>query len=155
MAESRSGSTTDDFETIDKIAVKIENKLEEMFAGIEESMSPTKSSPAGAKKSLPAAKQAAKEPAMNILTELAGKNESQSAVGSDNSPAVEAEPGPSVTQKKVLTPAAKRASAGKAVGTPPNKRKKVLKKNSAHDKGTSFEAPEERRRGRPASERSQ
>lgn len=145
MAESRSGSTTDDFETIDKIAVKIENKLEEMFAGIEETMPPTKSSPGGAKKSSPAAKQqAASEPATDSLTELAGKTESESSAGSNNSMAVEAEPGPSGTQKKVLTPAAKRASAGKAAGAPLNERKKVLKKKSAHGKGTTLAAAEEK-----------
>lgn len=136
----------------DKSYEEIENKLEEMFAGIEESTpSCSKSLPTGAKKS-PAEKQAFSEPATDILTELAGKNESESAsaTGSSNSPAapVEAdpasEPSTSGTQKKVLTPAAKRASAGKAGGTPPNKRKKVLKKKSAHGKGTSFAAAEER-----------
>uniref|UniRef100_A0A1Q3EWS3 Putative transcription factor tcf20 n=1 Tax=Culex tarsalis TaxID=7177 RepID=A0A1Q3EWS3_CULTA len=131
----------------DKSYEEIENKLEEMFAGIEESLPPSKSSPAGAKKASPAAKQlAASEPATDILTELAGKTESESTTtGSSNSPEAEAEPGPSGTQKKVLTPAAKRASVGnKAAGTPPNKRKKVLKKKSAHGKGTSFAAAEER-----------
>lgn len=125
-----------------------------MFAGIEESMPPSCSKSSPAKKSSPSAKQQApaSEPATDILTELAGKAESESTSagpGSSNSPVaaaapVEAEPGPSGTQKKVLTPAAKRASAGKAAGTPPNKRKKVLKKKSAHGKGTSFAAAEER-----------
>ncbi|KAL1390284.1 hypothetical protein pipiens_003180 [Culex pipiens pipiens] len=136
----------------DKSYEEIENKLEEMFAGIEESMPPSCSKSSPAKKSSPSAKQQApaSEPATDILTELAGKAESESTLagpGSSNSPtapAADAEPGPSGTQKKVLTPAAKRASAGKAAGTPPNKRKKVLKKKSAHGKGTSFAAAEER-----------
>lgn len=133
----------------DKSYEEIENKLEEMFAGIEESMpSCSKSSPA---KKSPSAKPNSTEPATDILTELAGKTESEStSAGSNNSPAqvegdISAEPGTSGTQKKILTPAAKRANAGKAAaGTPPNKRKKVLKKKSAHGKGTSFAAAEER-----------
>ncbi|XP_038117601.1 uncharacterized protein CG5098 [Culex quinquefasciatus] len=136
----------------DKSYEEIENKLEEMFAGIEESMPPSCSKSSPAKKSSPSAKQQApaSEPATDILTELAGKAESELTSvgpGSSNSPtapAADVEPGPSGTQKKVLTPAAKRASAGKAAGTPPNKRKKVLKKKSAHGKGTSFAAAEER-----------
>lgn len=147
---SSSGSTKPESQhkpDADKSYEDIENKLEEMFAGIEESMPPSKSPPTGTKNSSPTEKQqATSEPATDILSELAGKTESEStsAPGSSNSPMAEAEPGPSGTQKKVLTPAAKRASVGKAAGTPPNKRKKVLKKKSAHGKGTSFAAAEER-----------
>lgn len=132
----------------DKSYEEIENKLEEMFAGIEETLPPCSKSPPLEAKNATLAKQAV-EPT-DILTELSEKTDEVASAcevpagkAGDDSP----EPSTSGTQKKNLTPAAKRANVGKqgaAPGTPPNKRKKVLKKKAVQAKGASFAAAEER-----------
>ncbi|XP_065074430.1 uncharacterized protein CG5098 [Ochlerotatus camptorhynchus] len=130
----------------DKSFEEVENKLEEMFAGIDESEPPcTKPSPSTGKKS-PSVKQPTES--TDILIALSGKSEEsappssgQSLEASEDSPVAST----SGTQKKVLTPAAKRANAGKSAGGgSPNKRKKVLKKKPVQSKGASFAAAEER-----------
>lgn len=133
----------------DKSFEEVENKLEEMFAGIDESLpaSSSKSSPSSGKKS-PSPKQTTES--TDILTELAGKSEESAPPSTSSGPSADASEASPVastsgTQKKVLTPAAKRANVGKPAGAgPPNKRKKVLKKKPIQSKGASFAAAEER-----------
>lgn len=131
----------------DKSYEEIENKLEEMFAGIEETMpSCSKSSPTSVGKKSPAAVKMFSDPA-DILNDLSERNEepaSAVAAGTESENPHLGIPSTSGTQKKFTTPPTKRATSGKPViGAPPNKRKKVLKKK-AQSKGASFAAAEER-----------
>ncbi|KXJ74737.1 hypothetical protein RP20_CCG013050 [Aedes albopictus] len=120
-----------------------------MFAGIDESLPACsgKSSPSSGKKS-PSPKQSTES--TDILIELSGKSEESAPPSTSSGPSAEASEASPVastsgTQKKILTPAAKRANVGKSSGAgPPNKRKKVLKKKNVQSKGASFAAAEER-----------
>lgn len=133
----------------DKSFEEVENKLEEMFAGIDESVPECSSkSPPSAEKKVLSPKQTT-EPT-DILIELAGKSEESAppsssvpsvAASSDDSPVAST----SGTQKKVLTVAAKRANISKpAAGAGSPNKKKVLKKKPVQSKGASFAAAEER-----------
>lgn len=139
------GSDKADKNETDKSFEEVENKLEEMFAGIDESEPPcTKPLISTGKKS--SLKQTT-EPT-DILIELSGKSE-ESALPSSGQSAETSEDSPvastSGTQKKLVPPAPKRTSTGKSAGGgSPNKRKKVLKKKTPQSKGASFAAAEER-----------
>ncbi|XP_055533689.1 uncharacterized protein CG5098 [Wyeomyia smithii] len=126
---------------------EIENKLEEMFAGIEETLpSCSKLSPLVATKRATSPEKPPCEPT-DIIVQLSEKPddlEKTAATNSSIDDEKEASPSTSATQKKVPTPASKRASTSKPTGAPPNKRKKVLKKKPAHSKAASFAAAEER-----------
>ncbi|XP_055611463.1 uncharacterized protein CG5098 [Uranotaenia lowii] len=131
----------------DKSYEEIENKLEEMFAGIEENIPVcSKTSNVRDKKLSSPAKQSSTD-SNDILTELAEKFDGSTPLAREElgeTPCDSPVPSTSGTQKKVLTPAAKRANVGKSSGPPPSKRKKVLKKKPSQTKGASFAAAEER-----------
>ncbi|XP_053689853.1 uncharacterized protein CG5098 [Sabethes cyaneus] len=129
---------------------EIENKLEEMFAGIEETLpSCSKLSPSiAAKRGATSPGKPSSEPT-DIIVQLSEKPEELEKIATTSSSVEdekESSSSASATQKKVPTPASKRTAGGtgKSSGTPPNKRKKVLKKKPAQSKGASFAAAEER-----------
>ncbi|XP_055624465.1 uncharacterized protein CG5098 [Toxorhynchites rutilus septentrionalis] len=134
----------------DKSYEEIENKLEEMFAGIEETLPACSKSPQPEQKKILSSKQSSES--TDIFTELSEKTDAPPPLSDGVLPDVadrknSPEPSTSGTQKKFLTPAAKRANVGKSPansGPSPSKRKKVLKKKTAQSKGACFAAAEER-----------
>lgn len=131
----------------DKSYEEIENKLEEMFAGIEETLPTCSKTTILADK--PLSKQS-NEPT-DILTELSEKTgeftPSSSAPPTGTSPEDSPEPSTSGTQKRSQASATKRVSPGKSLAGSsnlPGKRKKILKRKVVQTKGASFAAAEEK-----------